>query len=325
MRRRPRFLGPGGKVGTFTVDAESTAPLGERGSRLLTAGTTAWEAYPLPEFSASTVDGFQATMRSVTLQDTAVNELWGSSLGAPLRSGTMSTTRSGCMPGCAVALQDPHDQGGDACVSAGTYFMHHVVTDNHFHTTPEIGTCIFIFPGDALRSLVAGRPRAGQATLPAAQILMHGTHQHGAADRERPQPGGRARVPQRAARTDQGTGPRPLRRPRAHLHPGAGPGGQGPGRRPADRRRLVAARDRRAPARLGAHPAAGLRECGRVVERLHPPPAPGGSDRGAHRPGPRLNVSEAAARWHFTDSSHFIRAFKKQYQATTAHFVHRPA
>ncbi|MFB7652973.1 MULTISPECIES: hypothetical protein [unclassified Streptomyces] len=51
---------------------------------------------------------------------------------------------------------DPHDQGGDAYVSAGTYFMHCVVTEDHFHTTPVIGTRIFILPGDALRPLVAG-------------------------------------------------------------------------------------------------------------------------------------------------------------------------
>ncbi|MEU9229283.1 helix-turn-helix transcriptional regulator [Streptomyces massasporeus] len=37
--------------------------------------------------------------------------------------------------------------------------------------------------------------------------------------------------------------------------------------------------------------------------------------------GSRLSVSEAAALWHFTDSSHFIRAFKKQYHATPAQFA----
>jgi len=56
----------------------------------------------------------------------------------------------------SVALKDPHDQGGDAYVSAGTYFMHHVVTENHFPTTPVIGTLIFIFPGDALVELATG-------------------------------------------------------------------------------------------------------------------------------------------------------------------------
>ena len=39
--------------------------------------------------------------------------------------------------------------------------------------------------------------------------------------------------------------------------------------------------------------------------------------------GSRLSVSEAAALWHFTDSSHFIRAFKKQYHATPAQFARR--
>ena len=39
--------------------------------------------------------------------------------------------------------------------------------------------------------------------------------------------------------------------------------------------------------------------------------------------GSQLSISEAAARWHFTDSSHFIRAFKKQYHATPAQFATR--
>lgn len=80
MTSRPPLPGPATKVGTFKVDADSTG-----------TGRGTWEPfidiwnermgdlYPLPEFSASTVDGFQGTMRSVTLEDTAVNELWASS------------------------------------------------------------------------------------------------------------------------------------------------------------------------------------------------------------------------------------------------------
>lgn len=41
-------------------------------------------------------------------------------------------------------------------------------------------------------------------------------------------------------------------------------------------------------------------------------------------PGSRLNVSGATALWHFTDSSHFIRAFKKHGQATPTQFARRP-
>ncbi|MFF4138638.1 helix-turn-helix domain-containing protein [Streptomyces mirabilis] len=175
MTNRPRFLGPASKVGTFTVDADSTG-----------TGRGTWEPfidtwndhmgnlYPLPEFSAPTVDGFQGTMRSVALEDTAINELWASSPVSTQAVGTYEhdQIRLYVWLRGAVALQDPHDQGGDRYVSAGTYFMHHVVTENHFHTTPVIGTRIFIFPGDALRPLVAGKPRTGQAASPAAQILM---------------------------------------------------------------------------------------------------------------------------------------------------------
>ena len=39
-----------------------------------------------------------------------------------------------------------------------------------------------------------------------------------------------------------------------------------------------------------------------------------------------LSISEAAAHWHFTDSSHFVKAFKKQHGHTPSDFIrlHRP-
>lgn len=40
--------------------------------------------------------------------------------------------------------------------------------------------------------------------------------------------------------------------------------------------------------------------------------------RALTEPNARLSVSELAAYWHFADSSHFIRAFKKQYGRTPA-------
>ncbi|CAM5487648.1 hypothetical protein SPURM210S_06732 [Streptomyces purpurascens] len=83
------------------------------------------DLYPLPEFSASTVDGFQGTMRSVTLQDTAVNELWGSSPVSTQAVGTHEhdQIRLYVVLRGAVTLRDPHDQGRDASVPAGTYFL----------------------------------------------------------------------------------------------------------------------------------------------------------------------------------------------------------
>ncbi|WP_328352488.1 helix-turn-helix domain-containing protein [Streptomyces sp. NBC_00445] len=38
-------------------------------------------------------------------------------------------------------------------------------------------------------------------------------------------------------------------------------------------------------------------------------------------PSDRLSVSELAAHWHFADSSHFIRAFKKQYGQTPTEYA----
>ncbi|MFD3375092.1 MULTISPECIES: helix-turn-helix domain-containing protein [unclassified Streptomyces] len=40
-------------------------------------------------------------------------------------------------------------------------------------------------------------------------------------------------------------------------------------------------------------------------------------------PGPRPNVSEIAAHWQFADSSHFVRAFKKEYGQTPSEYARR--
>ncbi|NEC48355.1 helix-turn-helix domain-containing protein [Actinospica acidiphila] len=327
MTIRPRFLGPGGKTGTFTVDAGSTG-----------TGRSTWEPfvdtwnermgdlYPLPEFSASTVDGFRGTMRSVALEDTAVNELWADSPVSTRAVGTYEHDQIRLYVGLrgAVTLRDPHDHAGDTTVPAGTYFLHHVVAENHFHTTPVIGTRIFIFPGHALRSLVAGKPRTGRATSSAAKILMAHTEM--------------------VQRTVGGLGPAAAHASRnALLELARGLvldqfDDQEPVFTPA---LAQAARDL-ADARLTdtdlspATAAAHLHVSVRTLQRAF---ASGDESFSAYvrrrrleeaaralaAPGALLSVSEAAARWHFTDSSHFIRAFKKRYGTTPARFARRPA
>ncbi|WP_405991600.1 helix-turn-helix domain-containing protein [Streptomyces sp. NBC_00986] len=323
MTSRPPFRGPGDKVGTFTVDADSTGPgRGTWEPFIDTWNDRMGDLYPLPEFSASTVDGFQGTMRSVALEDTAVNELWASSPVSTRAVGTYEHDEVRLYVGLrgAVALQDPHDQGGDAHVSAGTYFMHHVVTENHFHTTPVIGTRIFIFPGDALRSLVTGNPRTGQTTSPAAQILMAHTSavQRTVSDLS---PAG-AHASRNAllelakglildhfddheptftpalARTAKNLADAHLTD--AELSPSA----------IAAQLHVSVRTLQRAFASLDESLSAYIRR--RRLEE---------AARALTASGSQLTISEAAARWHFTDSSHFIRAFKKQYQATPAQFA----
>ncbi|GGM06693.1 transcriptional regulator [Streptomyces fumigatiscleroticus] len=327
MRSRPRFRGPGGKVGTFSVDADSTGTgRGTWEPFIDTWNDRMGDLYPLPEFSASTVDGFQGTMRSVTLEDTAVNELWGSSPVSTRAVGTHEHDQIRLYVGLrgAVALRNPHDQGGDAYVSAGTYFLHHVVTENHFHTTPEIGTRIFIFPGDALRSLVAGKPRAGRATSPAAQILMAHTSM--------------------VQRTVSDLGPVGAHASRNALlelakglvldhfddrEPAFTPALAQAAKDLADARLTDADLS---PAAIAAHLHVSVRTLQRAFASLEESFSAYIRRRRLEEaataltaPGSRLSVSEAAARWHFTDSSHFIRAFKRQYQATPAQFARRPA
>lgn len=342
MTSRPRFRGPGGKVGTFSVDADSTGPgRGTWEPFIETWNDRMGDRYPLPEFSASTVDGFQGTMRSVTLEDTAVNEMWASSAVSTRAVGTHEHDEIRLYVGLrgAVALQDPHDQGGDAYVSAGTYFMHHVVTENHFHTTPVIGTRIFIFPADALRSLVAGNPRTGRATSPAAQILMAHTS---AVQRTVGDLGPAAAHASRNALLELAKG---LILDHFDDHePTFTPALAQAAKNLADAQLTNA--DLSPPA-IAAQLHVSVRTLQRAFASLDEPfsayirrrrleeaakalTTPGSrlTTPGSRLtpPGSRLTISEAAARWHFTDSSHFIRAFKNQYDATPAQFArHRQA
>ncbi|MEW2303503.1 helix-turn-helix domain-containing protein [Streptomyces sp. NPDC006655] len=326
MSSGPRSRGTSGGVGAFTADADSTGP-----------GRETWESfvgiwndrmgdlYPLPEFSAATVDGFQGSMRSVLLEDTAVNELWSSSPVSTRAVGTHEHDHIRLYVGLrgATTLRDPHDQGGDAHIPAGTFFMHHVVTENHFHTTPEIGNRIFIFPGDALRSLVAGKPRTGRNSSPAARILLAHTTM--------------------LQRTVSDLGPAAAHASRNALlelakglaldhfddrEPVFTPALAQAARELADARLTDAGLS---PATVAAH----LHVSVRTLQRAFASPDESFSAYVRRRrleeaataltaPGSRLTVSEAAARWHFTDSSHFIRAFKKQYRETPARFARRP-
>jgi len=325
MSSRPRFLGPSDQVGTFTAETDSTGTgRGTWEPFIDTWNDRMGDLYPLPEFSASTVDGFRGKVRSVTLRDTAVNELWGSSPVSTQSVWTHEHDHIRLYVGLrgAMTLRDPHDQGGDAYVSAGTYFMHHVVTENHFHTTPEIGNRIFMFPGDALRSLVAGKPRAGQATSPAAQILMAHTSmvQRTVSDL--------SPVAAHASRNALLELARGLVLDHFDDHePTFTPALAQAAKDLADARLTDAGLS---PAAIAAHLHVSVRTLQRAFTSLDESFSAyirrrrleeAATALTAH--GSRLTVSEAAARWHFTDSSHFIRAFKKHYQATPAQFAHR--
>jgi len=325
MTSRPRFHGPGGKVGTFAVDADSTGPgRGTWEPFIDTWNDRMGDLYPLPEFSASTVDGFQGTMRSVALEDTAVNELWASSPVSTRAVGTYEHDEIRLYVGLrgSVALKDPHDQGGDAYISAGTYFMHHVVTENHFHTTPVIGTRIFIFPGDALRSLVAGKPRTGQATSPAAQILMAHTS---VVQRTVSDLGPAGAHASRNALLELATG---LILDRFDdREPTFTPALAQAARDLADARLTDA---ELSPATIAAQLHVSVRTLQRAFASLDESFSAYIRRRRLEQAaealtasGSQLSVSEAAALWHFTDSSHFIRAFKKRYHATPAQFARR--
>ncbi|MEU9831277.1 helix-turn-helix domain-containing protein [Streptosporangium sp. NPDC048047] len=321
--RGPRFPGPGGRVGTFTVDAGSTGVGRETWQPFIdTWNDRMGDLYPLPEFTASTVDGFRGTMHSVTLGDTAVNELWASSPLSTQAVGAQEQDLVRLHVGLrgVLTLTDPHDQGDEVRVPAGAYFIHHCVKENHFHSTPAIGTRMFVFPGEEFRRLVSGRPRVGRIASPTGRILM-------------------AHVDM-LQRNVGGLGPDGAQASRNALHELV----RGlildrfDDREPAFTPALAQAARDLADARLtdaglsSAMIAARLHVSVRTLQRAF-----AGLDESLTAyirrrrleeaaqallaPVPRLNVSQVAAIWHFTDGSHFIRSFKKQFHMTPMEFA----
>ncbi|MFF1285587.1 helix-turn-helix domain-containing protein [Streptomyces sp. NPDC058299] len=200
--------------------------------------------------------------------------------------------------------------------------MHHVVTENHFHATPLIGTRIFIFPGEALRPLVAGKPRTGQATSPTAQILMAHTS-----------------MVQRTVNDLSPAGAHASRNALLELakglildhfddrEPTFTPALAQAAKNLADARLTDA---ELSPASIAVQLHVSLRTLQRAFARLDESFSAYIRRRRLEEAaaaltasGSQLSVSEAAALWHFTDSSHFIRVFKKQYHATPAQFGRR--
>jgi AraC-like DNA-binding protein len=318
----PRFSGPSDRMGTFDVDAEATG-----------AGRGTWEPfidtwndrmgdlYPMPEFTESTMDHFRGTMRSVALKDTAINEFWAQSPVSTEALGGDDQDQVRLYVGLSgiLALHNPDGFGGDARVTAGTYFLHHCGRENHFRTTPMTAARIFVLPGDELRHLVGRTTRTGRSAEPMAQILM--SHA-----------GMLQRTVGRLGKEEARTARNALLELAKGLILSAFDD-----REPAFAPALVQAAmdladDRLTDAELSTATLAGqLHVSVRTLQRAF-------ADRDESlsgyirrrrleaaaqaflQPGPPMTVSQAAALWHFTDGSHLIRAFKQEFRTTPREF-----
>ncbi|USQ86111.1 helix-turn-helix domain-containing protein [Streptomyces phaeoluteigriseus] len=185
-----------------------------------------------------------------------------------------------------------------------------------------IGTRIFIFPGDALRPLVAGKPRTGPATSPAAQILMAHTS-----------------MVQRTVSDLSPAGAHASRNALLELtkglildhfddcEPAFTPALAQAAKDLADARLTDA---ELSPSAIAAQLHVSVRTLQRAFASLDESFSAYIRRRRLEEAaealtasGLQLSISEAAALRHFTDSSHFIRALKKQYHATPAQLARR--
>jgi AraC-like DNA-binding protein len=261
-------------------------------------------------------------MRSVALKDAGINEFWASTRVSTETIGTQEQDEVRIYVGLrgVLALNEPDGHGGNISITQGTCFLHHCTRENHFRTAPETAARIFVLPADDLRHLLGRRSRTGPASAPMARILM--SH----ADM--------------LQRTVGRLGPdeaRAARNALIELAKGVMLG-QFDDREPVHVPALVHAARKVADARLTdaelstATVAAHFHVSTRTLQRAF-----GGQGeplsayirrrrleeaaREFRRHGSRLTVSQAAAIWHFTDGSHFIRCFKKEFHMTPREFL----
>ena len=300
----------------FTVDSRATG-----------AGRTAMEAFargwheeagheqPLPAFTTASVTKLRGTVALGRLGDTTLSE---ATVVSGLRTRALPQhhdheVRLLAVRRGSMTLDDP-DGRGRHLIPAGGFVLQHVRRSVHFETSPGFELQVIALPAEAIAPLLDGRLRAGSiATAEMRLLLSHARSvQHSIADLGQP---GRWAVRNTVIELA-----RAVALGRFDQHE--------PDLAPA----LVAA----ARALIDTHLTdpdlssstvarqlnVSLRTLQRAFAQTDEPITSYilrrrlESARQALLSAPGLKVAEAAAHWQFSDSSHFVRSFRKLYGLT---------
>ncbi|NGO14369.1 helix-turn-helix domain-containing protein [Streptomyces sp. HC44] len=315
-----------GSRGAFLLDS-TIAPTGPRGFDSL---RHVWEAqigdvFRLPAFSPATVGDLRVKGRAAKVRDVKIADVRSASslAGTPgddYDAVVMYVVRRGTW-----TFDAPPDRG-EHTVSAGQFRLQHFRRPSQFETAPHTTTKIFALPAAMLSPLLGNRIITGPADAAEVRLLVAHTKMVHATIADFGPAGVHAAhstlielAKAVALRRFDDVEPRlaPALAQAAkdladrHLaHPELSPA-------MLARQLNVSVRTlQRAFAATGEAVAAYIR--GRRLEEAR---------RALTAPSGRLSVSELAAHWHFADSSHFIRAFKKQYGRTPTDYADstRPA
>ncbi|GCB47292.1 helix-turn-helix domain-containing protein [Streptomyces sp. NL15-2K] len=315
-----------GSRGAFLLDS-TVAGAGPRGFDALRHvwETQIGDVFRLPTFSPTTigdlrVKGRAAKVRDVRFADVRSASALAGTPGDDHDAAVMYVVRRGTW-----TLDDPPDRD-EHTVSAGQFRLRHFERPYAFETAPHTTTKILALPAARLSPVLGNRIITGPADSAEVRLLVAHTNMvHATIDE---------------------LGPAGVHAAHSTLIELA---------KAVVRRRFDDTEPQLAPALAQAakdladghladpelSPAMLARQLNVSVRTLQRAFAATGESVGAYirqrrleearlaltAPSRRLSVSELAAHWHFADSSHFIRAFKKQYGRTPTDYASstRPA
>ncbi|MFG3026458.1 helix-turn-helix domain-containing protein [Streptomyces sp. NPDC048254] len=276
--------------------------------------TQVGEGFPLPTFSQATTGDFRVKGRAAKVRDVAITDVHGASairtaaLGDVEDQVRMWVVRRG-------AWTLGGGSGGEHTVSAGQFLLRHVGRPSHFATAPHTTAKIVVLPAAMLRPLLGNRIVTGAADSAEVRLLVAHTNMI------------------HATMADLGpAGVQAAHRAVIELAKAVARH-RFDDKEPLLATALAQAAKELADSRL-TDPSLSSRtlasELNVSVRTLQRAFAAGGESVTSYirlrrleearlaltaQPG-RLSVSELAAHWQFSDSSHFIRAFKSHYGQT---------
>jgi AraC family transcriptional regulator, positive regulator of tynA and feaB len=311
-----------GSNGAFLLD-NRVSRAGQPG---FDAFVRAWETrigdgFRLPSFSAATAEDFRVRTRAARVRDAAIVDIHSVSAlrtaGKP--NGIEDQVRMFVVRRGAWTIGGPPDPA-EHTVSAGQFLLRHVGQPTHFQTLPHTVVKVLVLPATVLKPLLGNRSVTGSVN--SAEIRLLTAHANTV---ETTAPDlGQAGV--EAAHSTLIELAKAVARghfddTEALLAPA-----------------LAHAAKEIAESRLadpGLSPAMLARELHVSVRTLQRAFASGGESAATYirqrrleealltltAPSSRLSISELAAYWQFTDSSHFTRAFKKRYGQTPSEYA----
>jgi AraC family transcriptional regulator, positive regulator of tynA and feaB len=314
---------PGGPGKTFSVDV--TAPGAARNGFDVFRrewGAQVGEAWPLPGLDIGESGDFRVRVQAVQVRDVVIADVYNESFSccsvAAPDSGDrvlMHLVRRG-----AWRFARTDERGEAVTVSPGSFIARRNGPASSFDVDPGGTAKGLILPASVLSPVLGGRLIVGSAGSPEVRVLAAHANMVSATVRDL-SPAGVQGARDALVELARGV----LRREFDDVEPRLAP---------ALARAAMAAADRRlADAELS--PSSLARELNVSVRTLHRAFAAAGESAAAYirrrrlerarlelaAPAGRPSVSEVAARWHFADSSHFIRAFKQRYGQTPAEFA----